>query len=192
MLRSAAVLAVGLTAGLAAAQEPSTPAAHGASERRPAHEGHAEEHEHANELAVFLGGTTENDETHFTIGGEYERRLGERFGLSFVGEHVNDTAAWVFVAPFTFRPVRRLGLKLYAGPGFETKVPEREPHVTEGSPSDADEHDRATFFVARAGVGWALELGRVALTPQLELDSVREDGRWEKALVFGIAIGMGF
>lgn len=162
---SAAVLAVGLSAGLAAAEEPP----------------HAEEHEHANELAVFLGGTTENDETHFTIGGEYERRLGERFGLSFVAEHVSDTDAWVFLAPFSFRPVRGLGLKLYAGPGFESKLP--EPH---------EEHGRETFFAARVGVGWALELGRVALTPQVELDLTREDHRWEKAVVFGVAIGVGF
>jgi len=91
-----AALTFALSTGLAAAQEPTT------------HEAH-EEHEHANEVAVFLGGTTESDTTHFTIGAEYERRLGERFGMSFVSEHVSGTGAWVFLAPFTLRPVRALG-----------------------------------------------------------------------------------
>lgn len=172
-----AALTFALSAGLAAAQEPAI------------HEAHSEEHEHANEVAVFLGGTTESSATHFTIGAEYERRLGERFGLSFVCEHVSDTGAWVFLAPFTVRPVRTLGLKVYAGPGFESKVPEAsEEHAAEGS----EKGGRESVFVARTGVGWALELKRVSLTPQVEVDFAHEHDRWEKALVFGVAIGVGF
>ena len=174
----AAALALGLSAGLTTAEEPP----------------HAEEHEHANELALFLGGTRESDETHFTIGGEYERRLGERFGLSLVVEHVSGNGAWVVLAPLSFRPARHLGLKLYAAPGFENKVPESSDHAPEGHESarDSEEGGRKSFFVARGGVGWTIELGRASLTPQLELDFVREDHQWEKALVFGIAIGLGF
>lgn len=184
---SAAVLAVGLSVGMAAAQEPPSSAPKEAAGTHEAVET-GEEHEHANEVAVFLGGTTENDETNFTIGAEYERRLNERFGLGLVVEHVSGTDAWVFLAPFSFRPVRGLGLKLYAGPGFESKVPESEEEAESG----LEEHDRESFFVARAGVGWVLELRHVSLTPQVELDCVREDNRWDKAFVFGVAIGFGF
>lgn len=168
-----AALALALHGGLAGAQE-----------------AHAGQHEHANELALFLGGTTEKGETHFTIGAEYERRLGERFGLSLVAEHVGDVDAWVLLAPITLRPWRGSGLKLFAGPGLESKSPaEPEVHGARG-PQAAPE--RETLFVLRGGVGWAFELRRVVLTPQLELDLVREDGRWEDGFVFGIAIGFGF
>lgn len=170
---SVAVLAFTLSAGLAAAQEPAT----------------HEEHEHANEVAVFLGGTTESNATHFTIGAEYERRLGERFGLSFVCEHVSDTGAWVFLAPFTVRPARKLGLKVYVGPGFESKAPEEEG---EENAAEGAAKGREASFVARTGVGWTLELKRVSLTPQVEVDFAHEHDRWEKALVFGVAIGVGF
>ena len=111
-----------------AAQEPPAPAAHEGAEASGAHEAEPEEHEHANELAVFLGATRENDETFFTIGGEYERRLSVRFGLSLVVEHVSDIDAWVALAPFSFRPAKGLGLKIYAGRGFESKLPEGGEH----------------------------------------------------------------
>jgi hypothetical protein len=148
---------------------------------------HAEEHEHSDELAVFLGGTGEDDGTHFTLGAEYDRRLGERFGLAFVGEHVDGTGAWVFLAPFTFRPARNLGLELYAGPGFETKEEEHPPEHAE-----AEAGGRETLLVLRTGAGWAVELGRASITPQVELDLVHEHDEWRTALVFGVAVGFGF
>jgi hypothetical protein len=180
-------LALGLavTALLAAplrAQE--APLTHGGAPVARAEE-HAEGHEHSNEMAVFLGGTTEDDETHLTLGAEYERRLGERFGVAFVAEHVDGTDAWVFLAPFTFRPARQLGLKLYLGPGFETK---EEEHAPEHAEADG----RETLFVFRTGTGWAIELGRVSLTPQVELDLVHEHDGWQAAFVFGVAVGLGF
>jgi hypothetical protein len=147
--------------------------------------------ERANELAVFLGGTSEDDETHFTLGVEYERRLGERLGLAVVVEHVSEVDAWVFLAPFTFRPAPRLGLKLYAGPGFESKQPEIE-HPPGAEEAPASEGGRETFFVFRLGAGWVFELGRVSLTPQLEFDFTREQDEWRTAIVFGVAVGFGF
>ena len=73
-------------------------------------------------------------------------------------------------------------------------MPERhQEHPTEADSAGApEEGERETFFVTRAGVGWTLEHGRMAFTPQTELDLVREDGRWDTAMVFGIAIGVGF
>lgn len=152
----------------------------------------------ANELAVFLGGTSESGETFFTIGAEYERRIGPLFGASVVVEHVSDLDAWVFLAPLSFRPLRCLGLKVYAGPGLESKValqteelggqrPVRRPALATTEPGE-----RETFFTFRTGVAWALEWKRLTFTPQLEFDFTRENEHWEHAVVFGMAIGFGF
>jgi hypothetical protein len=71
--------------------------------RTTAAEAQGEEHEHANDLGVFFGGTSESDDAHFTIGLEYERRLGERLSLILAAEHGNGIDAWVFLAPLAFR-----------------------------------------------------------------------------------------
>jgi len=147
-----------------------------------------EEQEHANELAIFLGGTSEEDETNFTLGAEYERHFSKSIGIALVAEYVDNVDAWVFVAPITIRPSQKLGLKFYAGPGLETKEPEFEH---EGA-SETLDSGRETFFVVRTGVGWAFELGRVAVTPQVEFDFVHEHDDWKTALVFGVAVGFGF
>jgi len=148
----------------------------------------AQEHEPANELAVFLGGTSENDDTHFTIGAEYTRDLSDRFALGVVGEHVDGVDAWVFIAALYFQPVKGLGLRLYGGPGFTAKVPEPEP----GSEGEPQEGGREAFFLVRGGVGWVAEVGRVSFMPQLEIDFTREGGEWQTALVFGVSVGFGF
>jgi hypothetical protein len=66
-------------------------------------------------------------------------------------------------------------------PGSEVQV-EGEPH----------EGGREAFFLIRGGGGWVTELGRVSLTPQVELDFTREGGEWQTALVFGVSVGFGF
>jgi hypothetical protein len=140
------LLTLVLAAPPLAAQEHAVPPATGRTTAE-AREGAAEEREHSNELGVFLGGTNEKDETHFTN----------------------------------------------PGPGFETRAVDVAPavstHVPEGEPGDGE---RDTFFVFRTGAGWAFELGRLGLHPQVELDLARENGKWESALVFGVAVGFGF
>lgn len=156
------------------------------------HEARAEGHGHepANEVAVFLGGTSENDDTHFTIGAEYTRDLSDRLELGVVGEHVDGVEAWVFIAPLSFRPVKGLGLRLYGGPGLTAKVPEPGSEVhAEGEPHEGG---REAFFLIRGGVGWVAEVGRVSFMPQVELDFTREGGAWQTALVFGVSAGFGF
>ncbi len=183
---SVALLAGALLAGPVIAQEPPVPPTQGGEAVATGHGAEEAEHHHANELALFLGGTHEDatGETGFTVGLEYERDLSHRLGMSFVAEHVSEIDAWVFLAPVTLRPVEGLGLKLYGGPGVESKdSPEASGHGD----------DRESSFVLRGGVGWVLELGeRMSLTPQLEMDYAREDGEWERAIVFGVAVGAGF
>jgi hypothetical protein len=184
-----AIAALALLASPLRAQEAPPP------HRTTAAEAPAPGEEHANELGAFFGGTSESDDTHFTIGLEYERRLSERLALIVVAEHVNGIDAWVFLAPLAFRPFRQLPLTLYAGPGVETKVPEPEAEDA-GSTDDAHETsgegERETLLVLRAGVGWPFELGRLSVHPQLEVDFAREHDAWKTALVFGVAVGFGF
>jgi hypothetical protein len=150
-----AALALTLTASPLRAQETSPARGATAARSHEAHgEEHGEEHEHANELGVFVGGTSENDETHFTIGVEYERRLSRRLGIGVIAEHVDGVDAWVFLAPLSFQPSGHLGLTFYAGPGFESKVPELEHtagHSSEGVPSSAAASRSSSSVPAPAG-----------------------------------------
>ncbi len=52
---------------------------------------HHEEHEHRNELALFVGATYDADEkeSFFTIGGDYEFRFHPRVGISAELEYVD-------------------------------------------------------------------------------------------------------
>lgn len=89
-------------------------------------EGEEAEDEPRNELALVLAGTRERaeGETSFTVGGEYARRLSDRFGIVGEFEHVSGPDSWVFAAPVVFQPVG--GFKLFAGPGLERKPIEGE------------------------------------------------------------------
>ena len=55
-----------------------------------------------NVASVFLGATTETaeDETYFTVGAEYERRLSSRWGFQLAAEYVSDFDAWVVGVSF--------------------------------------------------------------------------------------------
>jgi len=153
------------------------------------------EAEGRNELGFFTGGTVENGEYNLTFGAEYERRLTERLGVMTIAEHVDYYDAWVFLAPLTFRPWTDRGLKLYFGPGVETREREREPVEGGVAPEEnapPDEDGRETLFMLRTGVSWTFNTGGLLLTPQLEVDLGREDDYWEPAVVFGVSAGFEF
>jgi hypothetical protein len=187
-----------VAAGLLAA-----PAGAGAQEHDAAqaavHDAHVE---HAkNALALFLGGTLETveDETFFTIGGEYERGLGDRWGIQLVVEHVNDFDAWVVIAPVGFRVVDQLWIT--AGPGLETEPrhPEEDHGGHEIDPHgdvrslEAHEEEGGPFFLWRFGVNYGIHLNESwGLMPSLNLDLVREHGEWVEAWVFGVSVAYHF
>ena len=148
-----------------------------------------------NEAGLFVGGTVENGEYNFTLGAEYERRLGAHWGLMGIAEHVDYYDAWVFLAPLTFRPWPERGFKLYFGPGVETREPEEEPIDTaapEGEAAPAADDGRETLFVLRTGMSWTFDTQGVLLTPQLEVDLGREEDYWEPAVVFGVSAAFEF
>lgn len=82
----------------------------------------------------------------------------------------------MFVVPVVFHPVPRL--KLFAGPGFESKP---------------EEWERKTVFLFRVGAGYSIELGgRYSITPTLELDFLAEEDGRARAFVYGASFGVGF
>lgn len=174
---------------------------HGSEAEEP-HAGHPVHHEHKNGLALFLGGTYESaeEETYFTLGLEYERKLADRWAFQLVAEHVNDFDAWVVTAPVGFR----LAGTLWAltGPGLETEPrrrgPEAELHGAEGEEghsTEPHEEEEGPFFLWRFGLAYSIHLGesgRFALTPGAYLDLVRENGEWVEAWVFGVGLTYHF
>jgi hypothetical protein len=113
------LLSIALRAGPGLGQEPGVPGAPG----EPREE---EALEFRNEVAAIVAATWEDeeDETFFTLGMEYERRLTPRIGIVGEVEYLFDADRWIVVAPLAFRPVR--GLKIFAGPAFERGEAEDE------------------------------------------------------------------
>jgi hypothetical protein len=181
-LAAAATVAVLLSAGSAQAQEP-------AGAGKPAQPREEPEGEFPNEIAAIVAGTWEHqeDETFFTLGLEYERRLTPRVGIVGELEFLFDADRWIVAAPVVFRPAR--GVKLFAGPGFERA----EAVAEEGEGEPLEESGRETRFLLRFGAGYAVEFReRYSVTPMLSIDFVRERSEWGRAVVFGATFGIAF
>jgi hypothetical protein len=163
-------------------------------------EAHGEEPHYRNAVGILLGGTyeSEEDDTFFTWGVEYERLLSRRFALLLGVEHINEIDAWVFVAPFVYR--FESGGRLYAGPGLELKTrrPEREREPEHGPEVPDEIVDRLptkqeNLFLWRFAAGWTFETHeRYAISPTASLDLVREGGHWVEAVVFNVTVGFDF
>jgi hypothetical protein len=143
-----------------------------------------EEEHPRNHAAVFLGGTTstERDETDFTLGGDYLRRLGEKWSLGAFAEAIfADHTNWVLGPQFRWH-VRR-GFWLGAEPALELAVEEEEEHGDHELESEREA--RAIFRIA---TGYDFELGRWSVGPSLSVDISKEKPAW----VWGISVGAGF
>ncbi|MFI4944065.1 MAG: hypothetical protein ACHP85_12415, partial [Burkholderiales bacterium] len=83
---------------------------------------------------------------------------------------------------------------LMAGPGLETTPRRPESHDPDGEqPHEGESEEGGPFFLWRFGVGYTFELReRLAVTPNIDLDLVREHGEWATAWVFGVSIGLRF
>lgn len=165
-----------------------------------AHEGHGEEHP-KNALGLVLGGTYESEEedTYFTIGVEYERLLSPRFAVFVGAEYITEVDAFLLVVPFAYR--HPSGWRLLAGPGLEleTRRPHAEREPPEGGPGVGEEivdplpGKKENLFLWRFGTGYNFEVGeRYAIAPHVDLDFVREDGHWVWAFVFTVSVGFDF
>jgi hypothetical protein len=141
---------------------------------------------------------SEEEETYFTWGVEYERVFTPRFGMAFGVENITDIDAWVGNLCFVYR--HDSGLRLLAGPGieFKTRRPELElpEHIESELPGNITERlpgRQENLFLWRFGVAYNAPLaGRWVAVPAFDLDFVREDGHWVWAVVFAVSIGFDF
>ena len=155
---------------------------------------HHEEHEHRNELAVFVGATYDADEkeSFLTIGGDYEFRFHPRVGISAEAEYVDGPNIGVFAFPVVFHVYR--GLMVLGGPGFEQKVRRhREIRGQVHDEAEVEPEEDGSSFLIRVGVQYAFHVGgRVSILPAIDLDFVDGPENVETLLVFGVKIGLGF
>jgi len=147
------------------------------------------EAEPRNEAAAIIAGTWEHEggDTFFTLGGEYERRLTSRFGVTGEVEYLFDADQWVVAGLAVFHPA--YGLKLFAGPGFERA----DVETGESEPLIEETPERATHFLFRVGAGYALEFAhRYSIGPSVSFDVVHENDTRERGVVFGVNLGVVF
>jgi hypothetical protein len=139
-----------------------------------------EEAEPRNHAAAFVGATTstERDETDFTLGGDYLRRLGERWSLGVFAEAVfAEHTHWV-LGPQVRWHVRR-GLWVAFEPVVELAKEESEGE------HEPEREARALF---RIGSGYDFEVGKWSVGPNFSVDVSREKPSW----VFGVNVGQAF
>jgi hypothetical protein len=140
------------------------PIAMGAEQETPAEGGEQAE----NVLAVFVGVAREGRRNNgLALGVEYERRLGERFGIGALAEHTfGDIDTWVYAIPFAYHTQH---WKFYLAPGTE--------HSERGNES-----------LLRIGAERAFEIGFWEIAPQLDVDFVNS----EQVYVFGVTLSKRF
>ena len=162
MRKGVAILCLGLLIWLPSRAESTEETQEEAEDPRREH--------HRHEVALFLGNTHDEGEDDFSIGVDYDYRL-ENLPMLGVGGLVEytggDADATIVAAALFFHPVGEL--RLLVAPGLEFADSEEE-------------------FLVRAGVAWEFDLGRVAITPQFNVDFV--DG--EEAQIYGVSFGWGF
>jgi hypothetical protein len=122
-----------------------------------------------NTVECFLGASTGDSDSGFTVGVNYERRLSESVGLGFFNEYsMGDMDRWTIGVPVFFHPHE--GWRFMVAPGMQHRN------------GDDD-------FLLRGGVGYEFELEENwVVVPQFNLDFA--DG--DTICVFGASIGYRF
>ena len=121
-----------------------------------------------NEIAIFLGLTTNKDATAATFGVDYQYRLTGPVGLGLVLDHAAGDIKSTLLAPGLF--LHLLNWELTVAPGVEFV-------------------DSETNFVFRAGIEYEIKLPYFSISPAINVDFERND---ETALVYGLSFGMEF
>jgi len=126
------------------------------------------EEEARNEIALFLGLTTNKDATAATFGIDYQYRLSPLAGLGLVFDHAAGDIKSTIVAPGLF--LHLLSWEFTLAPGVEFV-------------------DSETKFVFRVGIEYEFKLPYLSISPAINVDFERND---EIALVYGLSFGMEF
>ncbi|MBP2646651.1 MAG: hypothetical protein H6Q77_275 [Gemmatimonadetes bacterium] len=124
-----------------------------------------------NKLSGFVGGTVEHEGTAFTLGLDYERRLGPLFGVGvIIDKAFGGERAFIAAGALYWHPLPPMRLDI--APGFERIEAEDE-----------------SAFVLRLGADYDFEIKeRWSLGPNVNLDLA--NGR--AVFVFGAELGFSF
>jgi hypothetical protein len=121
-----------------------------------------------NEIAIFLGLTTNADATAATFGVDYQYRLSPPIGIGLVLDHAAGDIKSTLLAPALF--LHLLSWELTLAPAVEFV-------------------DSETSFVFRAGLEYEIKLPYFSISPAINLDSERGG---ELSLVYGLSFGIEF
>lgn len=144
-------------------------------------------HHHKHHFAIFGGAGTNfnHHETKPAIGIDYERLLGEKFGIGAVIEmEFTEKPSYLVGIPFFYHPVK--GLKLYGGPAVFSLV---DHHASEPETDHTDSHhteSREIQYGGRFGMAYDFTIGKVTIGP-----AVNYVFSQSSALIYGINIGIG-
>lgn len=130
-------------------------------------EGEKEEKEGKNEIAVFLGATTNEDATAFTYGLDYQYRISKLIGVGALVDHAAGDMKSTLVAPAFILHVRKFSFKI--APGLEF----------------SDE----TTAVLRVGAEYEIKISKIAISPAIFFDTERSE---KPSLVYGLSFGFEF
>jgi len=120
-------------------------------------------------VALFLGWSFADHHDGETIGLDYERRIGEKWGLgALVDRAEGDLESTVWAAGLFAHPTD--DWTILVAPGFEHAHGEKE-------------------FLTRVGVGYNVPFEKFTLTPGVYLDMISGG---ETVTVVGVGIGRGF
>lgn len=122
-------------------------------------------------LALFFGATRFEGHARFTLGGDFEYRLGfakNKFGVGALAETTfGDHPATIVGGALFVHPVK--SIKVILAPGVEFSHGHRE-------------------FLFRSGLGYDLHVGQASVTPSVSLDFVSG----HVVQVYGVSVGLGF
>lgn len=140
-------------------------------------EGTENEKSHPNHLAVFIGATTnpEAEQTNFTLGIDYEYKVGEKTGIGVLGEAIFAEHKEIIIGIPLFYHLQKV--KLFVAPGILSTT-EEDDHETE----------KVVKGLVRIGTSFDIDVSGVSIAPTLSADFI--DGNI--SLIYGIGIGKGF
>lgn len=161
-----------------------------------------EHHEfHKNHVGLFLGAMTHlhgKNETSFAIGGTYERRFTEMFGVEVlvdgaIGDHERTV---LFAVGPTIHPFWEF--KFMAGPGFEISEEESQSGSSHssglssvqasGGSGGTSTHTHVNFILG-VGAAYDFHIGEFSLTPTVYVDFL---GQEKANVTYGVGLGYGF
>jgi hypothetical protein len=138
-----------------------------------------------NHAGLFLGATTLDDETDFTLGLDYERLTGLAGGTIGYGVLLDNNFAekniFIVGLPVFWHPWQ--GLKLLVAPGYEFKEGGGTDKTT-GKKKKAKQK-----YLTRVGVGYDFHVDSYSIGPIVSVDLI--DGG-DTGVVYGLAVGTGF